>query len=101
MDNCTVELVLDSPRTVRRSITNRSAITNGNRQLRAKLKEIKEELRERRHQPIPKQGKWLGEVVGGFFAYHAVPTNLQALAAFRDHVITLWHRAIRRRSQRD
>jgi len=69
--------------------------------LRAKLKEIKEELRERRHQPIPKQGKWLGEVVSGFFAYHAVPTNLQALAAFREHVIRLWHRAIRRRSQRD
>jgi retron-type reverse transcriptase len=69
--------------------------------LRAKLKEIKEELRERRHQPIPKQGKWLGEVVSGFFAYHAVPTNLQALDAFREHVIHLWHRAIRRRSQRD
>ena len=52
--------------------------------MRAKLKEIKEELRGRRHQPIPKQGKWLGEVVSGFFAYHAVPTNLQALAAFRN-----------------
>lgn len=69
--------------------------------LRAKLKEIKEELRERRHLPIPKQGKWLGNVVSGFFAYHAVPTNLQALDAFRQHVIALWHRAIRRRSQRD
>jgi hypothetical protein len=30
-----------------------------------------------------------------------VPTNLQALTAFRNHVITLWHRAIRRRSQSD
>jgi RNA-directed DNA polymerase len=69
--------------------------------MRAKLGEIKAELRERRHQPIPKQGKWLGEVVSGYFAYHAVPTNLPALVAFRDHVITLWHRALRRRSQRD
>ena len=69
--------------------------------MRAKLREIKEELRERRHQPIPKQGKWLAEVVSGFFAYHAVPTNLRALAVFREHVINLWHRALRRRSQRD
>src|SRR5271170_8437825 len=64
--------------------------------LRGKLKDIKEELRERRHQPIPQQGKWLGEVVNGFFAYHAVPTNLQALTAFRNHVITLCHPPIRR-----
>ena len=38
------------------------------------------------HQPIPEQGQWLRQVVTGFFAYHAVPTNGRALAAFRDHV---------------
>ena len=43
--------------------------------MRAKLKEIKEELRRRMHQPIPEQGKWLRQVVTGYFAYHAVPTN--------------------------
>ena len=47
--------------------------------MQAKLKEIKEELRQRRHQSIPEQGKWLRQVVGGFFAYHAVPTNSRAL----------------------
>ena len=31
--------------------------------MRAKLQEIKEELRRRMHQPIPEQGKWLGQVV--------------------------------------
>ena len=36
---------------------------------------IKEELRRRMHQPIPEQGEWLEQVVRGFFAYHAVPTN--------------------------
>ena len=40
-----------------------------------KLKEIKEELRRRMHQPIPEQGKWLEQVVHGCFNYHAVPTN--------------------------
>ena len=53
------------------------------------------------HQPIPEQGKWLKQVVSGFFAYHAVPTNGRALAAFRDRVIELWRRTLRRRSQKD
>ena len=51
--------------------------------MRAKLKAIKEELRRRMHEPIPKQGAWLQQVVRGFFAYHAVPTNGEALKAFR------------------
>ena len=69
--------------------------------MRAKLKEIKEELRWRRHQPIPEQGKWLKQVVTGYFAYHAVPTNGRTLQAFRVHVADLWRRTLRRRSQRD
>ncbi|HJU16276.1 MAG TPA: reverse transcriptase domain-containing protein [Stellaceae bacterium] len=68
--------------------------------MRAKLREIKEALRQRRHRPIPETGKWLAQVVAGYFAYHAVPTNSPALAAFRYHVLVLWHRQIRRRSQR-
>src|SRR6266545_936615 len=55
--------------------------------MRAKLQAIKQELRQRRHQPIPVQGKWLRQVVKGYFNYHAVPTNSQALAAFRFFVI--------------
>jgi hypothetical protein len=35
------------------------------------------------HDPIPSQGQWLRQVVTGLFAYHAVPTNADALAAFR------------------
>ena len=69
--------------------------------MRAKLREIKEELRRRMHQPIPEQGHWLAQVVRGFFAYHAVPTNLAALGAFRRDVIYYWMRTLRRRSQRD
>jgi len=69
--------------------------------VRARLQAIKEELRRRRHQPIPTQGKWLGQVVAGFFAYHAVPTNGPTLAAFRHHVVDLWRRTLLRRSQRD
>jgi group II intron reverse transcriptase/maturase len=69
--------------------------------MRAKLKAVKVELMRRRHEPIPKQGTWLGQVVGGFFGYHAVPTNSAALSAFRYYVMDLWRRALRRRSQKD
>ena len=38
----------------------------------AKLREIKEGLRQRMHRPIPETGKWLAQTVAGYFAYHAV-----------------------------
>ena len=68
---------------------------------RAKVREVKEELRRRMHDPIPSQGQWLRQVVTGFFAYHAVPTNFDALAAFRYHIMVLWMRMLTRRSQKD
>ena len=51
--------------------------------MQATLKRVKDELRQRMHQPIPEQGQWLAQVIMGFFAYHAVPTNRQTLGAFR------------------
>jgi RNA-directed DNA polymerase len=69
--------------------------------MRMKLKALKEELHRRMHAPIPEQGRWLAQVVRGYFAYHAVPTNAQRLAAFRYHVTILWYRTLRRRSQKD
>jgi group II intron reverse transcriptase/maturase len=69
--------------------------------MRTKLKEIKEEMRRRMHQPIPEQGKWLAQVVRGYFAYHAVPTNFPALGAFHHHIKRLWLCTLRRRSQKD
>ncbi len=69
--------------------------------VRAKLAEVKVELRRRMHQTIPEQGDWLAQVLRGAFAYYAVPTNYAALADFRAQVVWLWRRALRRRSQKD
>jgi group II intron reverse transcriptase/maturase len=74
--------------------------TRGDR-MRATLRDIKAQLRDRRHDAIPDQGRWLRSVVTGYFAYHAVPTNYRALGAFHHHVTDLWRRCLRRRSQRD
>ena len=69
--------------------------------MRATLRRVKEELRRRMHEPIPEQGAWLKQVVRGFFAYHAVPTNGPALRAFYYHVTRIWLRTLRRRGQKD
>jgi len=53
------------------------------------------------HQPIPEQGRWLAQVIRGYFAYHAVPTNFAALSAIRHHVMRFWLHTLRRRSQKD
>jgi hypothetical protein len=68
--------------------------------MQATIQRVKAELQRRRHQSIPEQGKWLGQVVRGFLAYHAVPTNYQCLVVFRVRITQLWKRALMRRSQR-
>ena len=74
-------------------------ITNSKR-MRAKQHQVKDELKRRRHHPIPEQGQWLASVVRGHLAYYAVPGNRDAVAAFRSRVTRDWHEALRRRSQR-
>ena len=68
--------------------------------MKAKIKEVAGELRQRMHQSIPEQGKWLKQVVTGYFVYHAVPTNAAALVTFRDELIARWRWVLRRRSQK-
>jgi RNA-directed DNA polymerase len=68
--------------------------------MRTKLREVKEGLRQRRHGSIPETGNWLGQIVAGYFAYHAVPTNSASIGAFRYHVTVLWYRQLCRRSQK-
>src|SRR5205823_8217889 len=68
--------------------------------MKAKLREIKETLRQHRHKPIDEQGRWLATVIKGYFAYFAVPTNTYLLSAFRYHISMKWFQSLRRRSQR-
>jgi RNA-directed DNA polymerase len=72
----------------------------GSKRMRAKLTAVKDQLRRRRHLPIPEQGKWLASVVRGHQAYYGVPGNYRAVHAFRTQVTRHWHQTLRRRSQR-
>jgi RNA-directed DNA polymerase len=70
------------------------------KRMRAKLAEIKIELKRRWHHPIPEQGQWLAGVLRGHFAYYAVPGNSDAVNDLRFQAIRLWRKRLRRRSQR-
>lgn len=69
------------------------------KRMRGKLREVKAELKRRRHDPIPEVGRWLGAVVRGHTRYYGVPTNKQAIWEFRNQVGRHWHRTLKRRSQ--
>jgi RNA-directed DNA polymerase len=51
--------------------------------LRAKVLEVKHQLRRRMHEPVGHNGQWLRSIVQGYFNYHAVPGNIDRLSAFR------------------
>ncbi len=70
------------------------------KRMRAKLRQVKDQLKARRHRPVPEQGAWLASVVRGHLAYYAVPGNARAVQAFRNQVTRHWCKALRRRSQR-
>ena len=70
------------------------------KRMRAKLREVNDQLKVHRHRPIPEQGQWLGSVVRGHLAYYAVPGNSGAIRSFRTQVIRQWCRTLRKRSQR-
>ena len=70
------------------------------KRLRMKVKAIARELKRRRHNLVPEQGRWVQSVVRGYYNYHAVPGNYQALERFRKLVTRAWLRALRRRSHK-
>src|SRR6202161_2470089 len=66
----------------------------------AKLREVKQQLRERMHDPVCQTGQWLKSIVLGYYHYYAVPGNLDSLSVFRHRALVLWRHSIRRRSQK-
>ena len=70
------------------------------KRLRKKLQELRQRLMERRHRPVAETGKWIKSVVRGYFNYHAIPGNFEALKAFRREISRHWRYALQRRSQR-
>jgi group II intron reverse transcriptase/maturase len=70
------------------------------KRMRAKLQEIKQQLKARRHHAVAEVGNWLRSVVRGWFTYFAVPGNFDSLVTLRRQVRRHWLRSLRRRSQK-
>ena len=70
------------------------------KRMAAKLKDIRAKLRQRMHVAPRTTGKWLAQVVRGYFQYHAIPGNWARLKAFHNDVLRIWLHMLRRRSQR-
>jgi RNA-directed DNA polymerase len=70
------------------------------KRIRAKLQEIKMQLKLRTHDAVIEVGGWLRAVVRGWFNYHAIPGNSNCLNRFRTQVQRLWLRTLRSRSQK-
>ena len=70
------------------------------KKIRSKLAELKVELRRRMHHPIAMTGKWLASVLRGHYQYYGVPRNIRALEQFYLRVCRLWHKSLRRRSDK-
>lgn len=70
------------------------------KRLRAKLKEISEDIRKHRHDPIREQGRRIRDCLQGIFQYYSVPGAYRWLDSFRTTVQRLWLQSLKRRSQR-
>jgi len=70
------------------------------KRMRSKLRELKQQLRPRMHDPVRQTGVWLKSVVQGYFNYYAVPGNIGSLSLFRDRLLGLWWHTLCRRSQK-
>jgi group II intron reverse transcriptase/maturase len=65
-----------------------------------KVKEVKQELKERMHDNVKKTGMWLNSVIRGYQNYYAVPGNMDLMKSFYDLSIRAWLRTLRRRSHK-
>ena len=70
------------------------------KRVRAKLRQLKRQLRQRMHDEMAQTGKWIESVVRGYYLYHAVPGNMPTLAQFRERLLRLWRHTLRRRGQK-
>ena len=65
-----------------------------------KLKELRREMKLRRHASLPAQRKWLAAVLRGHYGYFGITGNGRSLACFHIQIVKWWRWVLRRRGQR-
>ena len=64
------------------------------------LRRIREWCRQHRHDPLETQHLTLTRKLNGHYAYYGITPNFKAIARFSHAVVSVWWRALARRSQR-
>lgn len=70
------------------------------KKMKAKLSDLKFELRKRISTDVYGQARWLRSVVQGHFNFYAVPSNGKSLEGFKTAVSRLWLKSLKRRRGR-
>lgn len=70
------------------------------KRMRAKVREIKDELKKRMHDPLYEVGQWLKAVLSGHYRYYGVPGNYEAMSSFKRLISQRWKHSLKRRSQK-
>jgi hypothetical protein len=52
------------------------------------------------HAPLAEQHRWFTSILRGHYGYFGLPHNWRALNAFRQNLLVIWFRCLRRRSQK-
>jgi RNA-directed DNA polymerase len=65
-----------------------------------KLRELRREMKFRRHDLVPQQQKWLAAVLRGHYGYFGITGNSRSIACFYTQVVKWWRWVLRRRGQR-
>jgi len=65
-----------------------------------KLKELRVEMKKRRHEPVADQSRWLGSVLRGHYGYFGITGNADSIGKFHRGVV-LWRRWVLRRRGHD
>ena len=65
-----------------------------------KLKELRREMKLRRHASLLDQRKWLAAVLRGHYGYFGITGNGRSIACFHTQITKWWRWVLRRRGQR-
>ena len=68
--------------------------------LTRKLKALRQEAWRLMHAPIAEQQRRYASILRGHYAYYGLPHNWRALNGFRQNLLRIWFRCLRRRSQK-
>ena len=70
------------------------------KRLTRKLKTLRQEAWRLMHAPIAQQQRRYASILRGHYAYYGLPHNWRALNGFRQNLLCIWFRCLRRRSQK-